>query len=411
MNNEFEQIVPWNGAQDTGRDVRLKWQRNFERIKSNFEEIIALLQQVTPSELSKMFLRKDQEDGTNFLLKFGEFIDSMSAGAGAGIFPDGRGQFEKIEVRSALVVLELIYNRLSAMEGDYSFSTSGTIETVTLEADGTYTLKMRRRWEHDFTAFREHDIIYGVVNDLASEDGGYYASWLRVLSVDTVANTLSATLYPDAEVPGGVNHAPEPLMVVTQRGNPVDETRQGWWYLSTTEWCLCMLGGVTKPILETDNYHVIVGRLKHLELFDNLPINYLRSYIFVSGLVVQDIFRVNFQGTLPRVANNRGAWSLAVAQYTNALMAERFSRAMWVLGEVMGKKFGARLASLLLQERGFAGGNDLKLTHEQLAGHLGCMREAVSRTLKYFEEEGLVSLFRGGIRIENVAGLRELAGE
>ena len=85
MNNEFEQIVPWNGAQDTGRDVRLKWQRNFERIKSNFEEIIALLQQVTPSELSKMFLRKDQEDGTNFLLKFGEFIDSMSAGAGAGI--------------------------------------------------------------------------------------------------------------------------------------------------------------------------------------------------------------------------------------------------------------------------------------------------------------------------------------
>lgn len=105
------------------------------------------------------------------------------------------------------------------------------------------------------------------------------------------------------------------------------------------------------------------------------------------------------------------AHSLAVAQYTNALMAERFSRAMWVLGEVMGKKFGARLAALLLQERGFAGGSELKLTHEQLAGHLGCMREAVSRTLKYFEEEGLVSLFRGGIRIENAAGLQELAGE
>lgn len=314
MNNEFEQIVPWNGAQDTGRDVRLKWQRNFERIKSNFEEIIALLQQVTPSELSKMFLRKDQEDGTNFLLKFGEFIDSMSAGAGAGIFPDGRGQFEKIEVRSALVVLELIYNRIQAMEGDYSFSTSGTIETVTQEADGTYTLKMRRRWEHDFTAFREHDIIYGIVNDLASEDGGYYASWLRVLSVDTVANTLSATLYPDVEVPGGVNHAPEPLMVVTQRGNPVDETRQGWWYLSAAERCLCMLEGVTKPVLEEDNYYVIIGRLKHLSLFDNLPVNYLHSYVFCRGIIANDIQRVDFQGTLPRVANNRGAWSLAVAQ-------------------------------------------------------------------------------------------------
>ena len=274
----------------------------------------------TLKEIEERALSRLHTDDALALIRFleglhvGEAIDSMTAGAGIVATPGGRLQAERLESRTSLVTLELIYNRLSAMEGDYSFSTSGTIETVTQEADGTYTLKMRRRWEHDFTAFREHDIIYGVVNDLASEDGGYYASWLRVLSVDTVANTLSATLYPDAEVPGGVNHAPEPLMVVTQRGNPVDDTRQGWWYLSTTEWCLCMLGGVTKPILETDNYHVIVGRLKHLELFDNLPINYLRSYIFVSGLVVQDIFRVNFQGTLPRVANNRGAWSLAVAQ-------------------------------------------------------------------------------------------------
>lgn len=260
------------------------------------------------------FLLKTKEETMPFLLRFGEFIDSMAAGAGAGIFPDGRGQFEKIEVRSALVVLELIYNRIQAMEGDYSFSTSGTIETVTQEADGTYTLKMRRRWEHDFTAFREHDIIYGIVNDLASDSGEYYASWLRVLSVNTVANTLSATLYPDTEVPGGVNHAPEPLMVVTQRGNPVDETRQGWWYLSAAERCLCMLEGVTKPVLEEDNYYVIIGRLKHLSLFDNLPVNYLHSYVFCRGIIANDIQRVDFQGTLPRVANNRGAWSLSVAQ-------------------------------------------------------------------------------------------------
>ena len=280
---------------------------NGKKIKAGYADVAGDVQ-------GDKFLRKDQEDGTNFLLKFGEFIDSMSAGAGAGIFPDGRGQFEKLEVRSALVVLELIYNRIQAMEGDYSFSTSGTIETVTQEANGTYTLKMRRRWEHDFTAFQEHDIIYGIVNDLASEDGGYYASWLRVLSVDTVANTLSATLYPDDEVPGGVNHAPEPLMVVTQRGNPVDDTRQGWWYLSAAERCLCMLEGVTKPVLEEDNYYVIIGRLKHLSLFDNLPVNYLHSYVFCRGIIANDIQRVNFQGTLPRVANNRGAWSLAVAQ-------------------------------------------------------------------------------------------------
>lgn len=260
------------------------------------------------------FISKTKEDGTNFLLKFGEFIDSMSAGKGAGIFPDGRGQFERLQVRSALEVLELIFNRLSAMEGDYTFSESGVIENVIVMGDGTYTLQMRKRWENDFTALAEHDVIYGVVNDLASGSGSFYTSWMRVLSVNTTANTLSVVLYPDEEVPGGVNHAPEPLMVVTRRGNPVNEERQGWWYLSSYERCICMLEGVTKPILEEDNYYVIIGRLKHLSLFDNLPINYRHSYVFCRGIVTNDIQTVDWQGELPRVANDRGEWSLETAQ-------------------------------------------------------------------------------------------------
>ena len=149
MNNNFENIIPWNGANDTGKDVRLKWERNFAKIKSNFEELARLLQDISLEELQQIFLRKDREDGTPYLLKFGEFIDSLVAGKGAGIFPDGRGQFEKLEVRSDFVALELIFNRIQAMEGDYSFSTSGTIENVTAMGDGTYTLQMRKRWEND----------------------------------------------------------------------------------------------------------------------------------------------------------------------------------------------------------------------------------------------------------------------
>ncbi len=100
--------------------------------------------------------------------------------------------------------------------------------------------------------------------------------------------------------------------------------------------------------------------------------------------------------------------SLAVAKFTNALMAQRFSNAMWVLDEVLNKKFDVRLAALLLQERDYCGSDELKITHEQLASHLGTVREAVSRMLKYFEEDGLVSLFRGGIRILDKQGLRAL---
>lgn len=177
-----------------------------------------------------MFLRKDQADGTNFLLKFGKFIDSMIAGKGAGIYPDGCGQFERLEVRGSAVFKEIIYNRLNAQEGDTSYSENGVIESVALESDGTYTLKLRKRWENDFTAFQEGDIVYGIVNNLFST-GEYYASWMRVLSKNVPANSISVLSYPDSEVPGGKNYPPTELTIITRRGNAFNEDRQSYWYL------------------------------------------------------------------------------------------------------------------------------------------------------------------------------------
>ena len=67
----------------------------------------------------KMFLRKDQEDQTNYLMKFGEFIDSLVAGKGTGIFPNGRIQTDRIEVRGSMTVMDVIINEIHAMAGDY----------------------------------------------------------------------------------------------------------------------------------------------------------------------------------------------------------------------------------------------------------------------------------------------------
>ena len=296
------------------RNASSEGENTAERVGRTFIGILELIQQgMSIEELSKVFLRKDRADGTNFLLKFGEFIDSMVAGKGAGIFPDGRMQLSRLEVRDSLTVLELIFNRLSAMESDYSFSESGTIESVSQLEDGTYSLKMKKRWDNDFTALAENDVVYGVVNDLASGGGKYYTSWLRVLHVDISANTINAVMYPDSEVPGGKNYPPEPLMILSHRGNPVDEERQSYWYLSSREKCICMLDGVTKPILEENNYAIIIGKLKQLSLFDNLPINYRHSYIYCRGIALQDILRIDYQGTPLRTENNRGKWSASEA--------------------------------------------------------------------------------------------------
>ena len=280
-------------------------------------------------EIAQKALSKTEPDQTDFLIRLlgglevGDSIDSMVAGKGIIADRDGRMQLSRLEVRDSLTVLELIFNRLSAMESDYSFSESGTIESVSQLEDGTYSLKMKKRWDNDFTALAENDVVYGVVNDLTSGGGKYYTSWLRVLHVDTSANTINAVMYPDSEVPGGKNYPPEPLMILSHRGNPIDTERQGYWYLSSREHCICMLNGVTKPVLEESNYSVIVGRLKHLSLFDNLPINYLHSYIYVRGLVAQDIHRIDFQGVLPRIANDRGEWSMETATGAEPYQADR----------------------------------------------------------------------------------------
>lgn len=239
-------------------------------------------------------------------------IDSLLTGKGI-IAENGRIQADRMELRSSLTVLELIFNRLSAMESDYSFSESGTIESVELLEDGTYRLPLRKRWENDFTALDENDVVYGVVNNLASGTGDHYTSWLRVLNVNTVANTITAVMYLDDEVPGGKNYPPEPLMILSHRGNPVNEDRQAYWYLSSREKCICMLDGVTKPILEENNYAIIIGKLKQLSLFDNLPINYRHSYIYCRGIAIQDLLRIDYQGTPVRSENNRGPWSAADA--------------------------------------------------------------------------------------------------
>ena len=40
LNLDFESIVPWNGQQDTGRDVRLKLDRNWKKIVDAFNTLL-----------------------------------------------------------------------------------------------------------------------------------------------------------------------------------------------------------------------------------------------------------------------------------------------------------------------------------------------------------------------------------
>ena len=91
--------------------------------------------------------------------------------------------------------------------------------------------------------------------------------------------------------------------------------------------------------------------------------------------------------------------SAAVANYTNEVMAGRFSDVMWLMEQIMWRSFDKRLAAFLLDEAAL----------DETPRHLGTAREVVTRMLRYFQDEGMVKLSRGVVELTDPARLRMLA--
>ena len=102
--------------------------------------------------------------------------------------------------------------------------------------------------------------------------------------------------------------------------------------------------------------------------------------------------------------------SAPAANFTNELMATRFTDVMWLIEQIMWKSLDKRLAAFLLEEAAIEGSNELKITHEAIANHMGSHREVITRMLRYFQGEGLVRLSRGMVAILDEERLKSLAG-
>lgn len=118
---EFENIVPWNGEVDTGRDARLKLDRNFARIKNNLDAL---------SKGSFIDLGGIPESEFDNVTKQGYYLYALQAGTG-----DRKG---------ILVV-----------------SNDGDIRQIRYEFDGTYTRSRTdegwEEWTDEFVSkLRKH---------------------------------------------------------------------------------------------------------------------------------------------------------------------------------------------------------------------------------------------------------------
>ena len=277
-------------------------------------------------EIAKRALSKEHSDSTDYLLKllaggeFGEFVDSMIAGKGAGIFPDGRGQFERLEVRGSLSVLDLIINQIQGMESDYSFTEIGKIKSVEDLGENTYRLSIEKRTDFDFMKFQDNDVCFSIINTLLTGGSEYYTSWMRILTTNAQENSITVVLYPDSEVPGGTNYPPLAGYNVTRRGNSTLPEEGGFngraqsWMISSREGRIMFLSNVYKPILEDYNYSISIGRFPRTKALEKLPISENETGVMAQTVIAEKFYQLDHNGDVIPSKVDRGIWSLETAQ-------------------------------------------------------------------------------------------------
>ena len=270
------------------------------------------------------YLRKDVIDSTKNLLRLlggaevGEAVDSMLAGKGTILTADGRGQFNRLEVRDSMVIMDLIVNQLQGMENDFVFAPTRKVTGVVPVDEHTYRLLLEPRYDGDVIPFRGGNIIYSIINDVLTGGKNASSSYMRVLAVNQNTYSVTAVLYPDSEVPGGKNCPPAAGYNISRRGdvtlpaegqsNPDAQS----WYLSSSEGRLLFLQNVVKPVLEDYNYALSVGKFPDIPSLKGI-VSPDKVGIMAETIVAQELRYFDYNGDVVPHIVDRGAWSAEVA--------------------------------------------------------------------------------------------------
>ena len=188
------------------------------------------------AEIAKK-LSKVSDDTAAGLITFAKgwetlgFLSNNFLGYGAKVDVRGVGEFEEINIRGALRAAELVFNRISAEEGESIRSIGhGEILTVTPtgETTGTATLKLDG---DEWANIETEDICRGLYNtinkgyDNANDEGfddngfrlnaGFFASYFEITSVTSSKGECSFTY----RLQEGTTEHPCPLMKFAVYGN------------------------------------------------------------------------------------------------------------------------------------------------------------------------------------------------
>lgn len=125
--------------------------------------------------------------------------------------------------------------------------------------------------------------------------------------------------------------------------------------------------------------------------------------VFIDAEEDTDLLLIN-ASTFKELTDN----NIYVRCFGYEVAATRFSEVMWAMQQILFMRADKRLAIFLYDETTKNKTDQVNLTHAEIARYMGSAREVVTRLLKYFAGEGIVSLSRGGVKILDKKKLQSL---
>jgi len=277
---------------------------------------------------SRLFLSKTHDDTANGRITFkdiatfnewikakngiqvGDFLSGF-LGSGAQVDYLGNGEFESLNVRGALRAAELVFNRISAEEGE-AIRSIGHGEILTVDEENmTATLKLEG---DEWATIAEGDICRGLYNtinkdyDNAGSEGedangfrlksGFFASYFKVEEI--LSNGKGECSFRYSLQPGTTEHPCE-LMKFAVYGNTDNSKteRQSSMYITAVGIAprLLFLSRVNDWKIKPENIKIAMGNINGLQVYEIIDGNPSPKTLYGdAGLFVED--NIYFGGIL-----------------------------------------------------------------------------------------------------------------
>lgn len=303
---------------------------NGKKIKAGWAD------QLSPdSPIYKMFIHKDEEDSTNFLLsllggtvikKYAKFGDFVTGVLGGYIDEKGNLEMESGVFRKRLFVPEIAYNRTTYFKGRMVNSPGGgcTVLSYVDNGDGTYTITPDLTDADGLSQFVD-DILttYFVTKNSEGKLNGFEEMKFRVTAADYTAKKF--TVIPR---PGHSDWKPAEQMVLAQTGNFTDPERQTYILIDSVNGnnCITFFDNANTWDPEPAQMPAWFGKKKGMTVAGINADNYsaVLQNIIMTGL----IFQVDeITGQTVRVPLDKGEWVAGKYAYYDRVS---HNGAMWL---------------------------------------------------------------------------------